>query len=134
MIKLLLGDKISNLVIWQLNSHENNFLSGVMFTKVYKQRTKSWWFINSHSIYIKMFYWCLFECHKTTYNSQTGSSHIDMFAEEDQLSIKLRSGIDKPLTDICNHHEKYFLIKYVTFHFWCIKNQAKVRRSFYLVL
>ena len=40
------------------------------------------------------------ECHKTTYNSQIGSRHIDMFLEEDQLLIKLRSGIDKPLTDI----------------------------------
>ena len=66
-----------------------------------------------------MFYCCLFECHKTTYNSQTGSSHIDMFAEEDQLLIKLRSDIDKPLTDICNHHEKYFLVKYVTFQSKC---------------
>ena len=37
-----------------------------------------------------------------------------MFAEEDQLLIKLRRGIDQPLTDICNHHEKYFLVKYVT--------------------
>ena len=51
------------------------------------------------------------ECRKTAY----GSRHIDMFAEEDQLLIKLRSGIDQPLTDICNHHEKYFLVKYVTF-------------------
>ena len=51
------------------------------------------------------------ECHKTTYNSQIGSRHIDMFAEEDQLLIKLRSGIDQPLTDICNHHEKHFLVK-----------------------
>ena len=83
------------------------------------------------------------ECHKTTYNSQIGSRHIDMFAEEDQLLIKLRSGIDQPLTDICNHHEKYFLVKYVIFQykccdplldFWCIKNHAKVRKLFYLVL
>ena len=59
------------------------------------------------------------ECHKTTYNSQIGSRHIDMFAEEDQLLIKLRSGIDQPLTDICNHHEKYFLVKYVTFQYKC---------------
>ena len=35
-----------------------------------------------------------------------------MFAEEDQLLIKLRCGIDQPLTDICN--EKYFLVKYAT--------------------
>ena len=42
MIKLLLGDKISDLVIWQLSSHGKNFLLGVMFTTVYKQRTKSW--------------------------------------------------------------------------------------------
>ena len=55
------------------------------------------------------------ECHRITYNSQIGGRHIDMFAEEDQLLIKLRSGIDQPLTDICNHHEKYFLVKYVTF-------------------
>ena len=40
-----------------------------------------------------------------------------MFAEEDQLLIKLRSGIDQPLTDICNHREKYFLVKYVTFQY-----------------
>ena len=59
------------------------------------------------------------ECHKTTYNSQIGSRHIDMFVEEDQLLIKLRSGIDKPLTDIWNHHEKYFLVKYVTFQYKC---------------
>ena len=58
---IILGDKISNLFIWQLSSHGNNFLLGVMFTKVYNQRAKSWWFINSHGIYIKMFYWCLFE-------------------------------------------------------------------------
>ena len=42
-----------------------------------------------------------------------------MFAEEDQLLIKPRSGIDQPLTDICNHHEKYFLVKYVTFQYKC---------------
>ena len=59
------------------------------------------------------------ECHKTTYNSQIGSRHIDKFAEKDQLLIKLRSGIDQPLTDICNHHEKYFLAKYVTFQYKC---------------
>ena len=55
------------------------------------------------------------EYHKTTCSSQIGSRHIDEFAEEDQLLIKLRSGIDQPLTEICNHHEKYFLVKYVTF-------------------
>ena len=55
------------------------------------------------------------EYHKTIWNSQVGSKHIDVFAEEDQLLIKLRSGIDQPLTDICNHHEKYFPVKYVTF-------------------
>ena len=59
------------------------------------------------------------ECHKTTYNSQIGSRHIDMFAEEDQLLIKLRSGIDQPLTDICNHHEKYFRVKYATLKYKC---------------
>ena len=59
------------------------------------------------------------ECHKTTYNSQIGSRHIEMFAEEDQLLIKLRSGTDQPLTDICNHHEKYFPVKYVTFQYKC---------------
>ena len=37
-----------------------------------------------------------------------------MFAAEHQLLIKIRSGIDQPLTDTCNHHEKYFLVKYVT--------------------
>ena len=57
------------------------------------------------------------EYHKTTYSSQIGSRHIDEFAEEDQLLIKLRSGIDQPLTDICNHREKYFLVKYVTFQY-----------------
>ena len=40
-----------------------------------------------------------------------------MFAEEDQLLIKLRTGIDQPLADICNDHEKYFLLKYVTFQY-----------------
>ena len=59
------------------------------------------------------------ECHKTTYNSQIGSRHIDMLAEEDQLLIKLRRGIDQPLTDICNQQEKYFLVKYVTFQYKC---------------
>ena len=56
---------------------------------------------------------------KTKYNSQIGSRHIDKFAEEDQLLIKLWSGIDQPLTDICNHHEKYFLVKYVTLQYKC---------------
>ena len=42
-----------------------------------------------------------------------------MFAEEDQLLIKLRSGIDQPLTDICNHHEKYFRVKYTTLKYKC---------------
>ena len=42
-----------------------------------------------------------------------------MFAEEDQLLIKLRSGTDQALTDICNHHDKYFLVKYVTFQYKC---------------
>ena len=80
------------------------------------------------------------ECHKTTYNSQIESRNIDMFAEKDQLSIKLRSGIDQPLTDICNHHEKNFLSNMlhsnasVVTHFWCRKNHAKVRKLFYLVL
>ena len=59
------------------------------------------------------------QCHKTIYNSQIGSRHIDMFAEKDQLLIKLRSGIDQPLTDICNHHEKYFRVKYVIFQYKC---------------
>ena len=45
------------------------------------------------------------ECHKTTYNSQIGSRHIDRFDYKDQLLIKPRCGIDKPLTDICNQHE-----------------------------
>ena len=58
---------------------------------------------------------CSVECHKARYGSQTGSKHIDMFAEKDQLLIKLTSCIDQPLTDICNYHEKHFLIKYVTF-------------------
>ena len=43
------------------------------------------------------------ECHKNTYNSQ----------------IELRRGTDQPLTDICNQHEKYFLVKYVTFQYEC---------------
>ena len=43
-----------------------------------------------------------------------------MFAEEDQLLIKLRGGIDQSITDICNHHEKYFLVKYVTFQYKCL--------------
>ena len=34
-----------------------------------------------------------------------------MLGEEDQLLIELKSDIDQPLTDICNHHEKYFLVK-----------------------
>ena len=61
------------------------------------------------------------ECHKTTYNSQIGRRHsiFFIFAEEDQLLIKLRSSIDQILTDICNHHEKYFLVKYVTFQYKC---------------
>ena len=36
-----------------------------------------------------------------------------------QLLVKLKSDIDQPLTDICNHHEKYFLVKYVTFQYKC---------------
>ena len=59
------------------------------------------------------------QCHKTIYNSQIGSRHIDMFAEKDQLLIKLRSGIDQPLTDICDHHETYFLAKYAIFQYKC---------------
>ena len=59
------------------------------------------------------------ECHKSTCNIQIGSRHIDMLAEEDQLLIKLSRGIDQPLTDICNQHEKYFLVKYVTFQYKC---------------
>ena len=43
------------------------------------------------------------KCHKTTYSSSIGSTHTDMFAEEVQLLIKLRNGIDQPLTAICNH-------------------------------
>ena len=46
------------------------------------------------------------ECRKTAY----GSRHIDMFAEEDQLLIKLRGGIEQPLTDICNHYEIFEII------------------------
>ena len=42
-----------------------------------------------------------------------------MFTEEDLLLIKLRSGIYQPLTDICNHHEKNFLVKNVTFQYKC---------------
>ena len=63
------------------------------------------------------------ECHKTTCRSQIGSKHADMFAEEDHLLIKLKSVIDQSLTDICNHHEKYYLLKYfsIVTHFWCIK-------------
>ena len=38
------------------------------------------------------------ECHRTTHSSQIGSKNIDMFAEEYQLLIKLRSGIDQSLT------------------------------------
>ena len=55
-----------------------------------------------------------------------------MFAEEDQLLIKLRGGIGQPLTVNCNHHEKYSL--YVTFQYKCLdplllhKNHVKVRR------
>ena len=59
------------------------------------------------------------EYHKTIWKSQIESKHIDVFAEEDQLLIKLRSGIDQPLTDICNHHEKNFLVKYVTIQYKC---------------
>ena len=59
------------------------------------------------------------ECHKTTYNSQIGSRHIDMLGEEDQLLIELKSDIDKTLTDICNHHHKYFLVEYVAFQHKC---------------
>ena len=40
-------------------------------------------------------------------------------SQKDQLLIKLRSGTDQPLTDICNHHEKNFLVKYVTFQYKC---------------
>ena len=67
------------------------------------------------------------ECHKTIYSSQIGSKHIDMFAEENQLLIKLKSGIDQPPTDICNPCEKYFLVKMlhsntsVVNHSWCVK-------------
>ena len=34
------------------------------------------------------------DCHKTSCSCQIGSKHIDMFAEEDQLLIKLRSCIE----------------------------------------
>ena len=75
------------------------------------------------------------ECHKTTYNSQIGSRHIDMFAEEDQLLIKLRSGIDQPLADICviimrniSLSDIFHSNTSAATHFWRIKNHAEVRR------
>ena len=85
-----------------------------MFTTVYKQRTGMASTSKcSIGVYLNE------ECRKTTYGSQIGSWHIDMFAEEDQLLIKLRSCIDQPLTGTCNTHEKYFLVKYVTFQYKC---------------
>ena len=54
------------------------------------------------------------ECHKTTYNSQIGSRHIDRFDYKDQLLIKPRCGIDKPLTDICNQHEPQVQLYFTT--------------------
>ena len=53
------------------------------------------------------------ECHKITYTSQIGSRHIDMLGEEDQLLIELKSDIDQPLTDICNHHQHPCQICYI---------------------
>ena len=69
-----------------------------------------------------------------------------MFAEEDQLLIKLRSGIDQPI--FAEEDQPIFVIivrsislsnmlhsnTSVVTHFWCIKNHAKVRRLCYLVL
>ena len=73
MIKVLLGDKISNIGLWELSSHGKSFVLEVIFTTIYKQRTKI--FIISHGIYMKMFCWCVFEkCHKTKYNKQIGSN------------------------------------------------------------
>ena len=57
------------------------------------------------------------ECHKTTYNSHIESKHIEILADEDQLLIKLRNGTEQQLKDICNHDEKYFLVKYDTFKY-----------------
>ena len=63
---------------------------------------------------------CLNEdCFKTTYNSQIGIKNINTFSEEYQLLLKLRSGFDEQLKDVCNHHEKYLLVEYLTFQYKC---------------
>ena len=36
-----------------------------------------------------------------------------MLGEEDQLLIELKSDIDQPLTDICNHHQHPCQICYI---------------------
>ena len=72
------------------------------------------------------------ECHKTTYNSQIGSRHIEMLGGEAQLLIELKSDIDKQIfviiiTNISLSNMLHSNTSVAT-HYWCIKNHANVRR------
>ena len=73
---------------------------------------------------------CLNEdCFKTTYSSQIGIKNINTFSEEDQLLLKLRSGFDEQLKDVCNHHNKYLLVKYLTFQYKCCDPPLQVHKK-----
>ena len=59
------------------------------------------------------------QCHKTTYCATAALIRVDEMNSDERNLLALRSGIENGIETVCQHHHKFFLVKYEEYQRVC---------------